>query len=40
MITFRVDQLTPCLKETATGKIYETEIVSFKQKKKLSKFNR
>lgn len=40
MINFKVDQLTPCLKEKDTGEIYETEIISLKRKSFLSKFNR
>lgn len=40
MIHFRVDQLTPCLKEYDTGEIYDTEVISLKRKSFLSKFNR
>ena len=40
MITFYIDELTPCLKETTTGDIAETEVVSLKRKTFLSKFNK
>lgn len=30
MITFKVDEVTPCLKEISTGDIYETEVVRIK----------
>lgn len=39
MITFKIDELTPCLKEVATGEIYDTEVVRIKRKSFLSKFN-
>lgn len=40
MIMFRVDELTPCLKNTETGEIYETEVIQLRRKSFLSKFNR
>ena len=40
MITFTIDTLTPCLQETSTGEIYETEVVRLKRKSFLSKFNK
>lgn len=40
MITFRIDEFTPCLKEVATGEIYDTEVVRIKRKSFLSKFNK
>jgi hypothetical protein len=40
MITFYVDELTPCLTEVATGEIYDTEVVQLKRKSFLSKFNK
>ena len=39
MITFTIDALTSCLKETNTGEIFETEIIRLKRKSFLSKFN-
>ena len=40
MITFKVDEVTPCLKEISTGDIYETEVVRIKRKSILKKYNR
>ena len=40
MITFQIDEFTPCLKEVATGEIYDTEVVRIKRKSFLSKFNK
>lgn len=40
MITFRIDEFTPCLKEAETGEIYDTEVVRLKRKSFLSKFNK
>jgi len=40
MITFNIDSLTPCLKETSTGEIYETEVIRLKRKSFLAKFNK
>lgn len=40
MITFKVDELVPCLKEVSTGDIYETEIIKLKRKSILQKFNK
>jgi len=40
MITFTIDTLTPCLKETSTGEIYETEVIRLKRKSFLAKFNK
>jgi hypothetical protein len=39
MITFKIDEITPCLKENATGEIYETEVVRIKRKSVLKKYN-
>lgn len=39
MITFKIDELVPCLKEIETGDIVETEVVRLKRKSFLSKFN-
>ena len=39
MITFIIDELTPCLKLVETGEIYDTEIIRIKRKSVLSKFN-
>lgn len=40
IITFKIDELTPCLKDVKTGEIYETEVVRLKRKSFLSKFNK
>jgi len=40
MITFYIDELTPCLKEVETGDILDTEVIALKRKSYLSKFNR
>ncbi len=33
MITFMVDEFTPCLKDCETGEIFHTEVVELKRKK-------
>ena len=40
MITYTIDELTPCLIEISTGEIYETEVVRLKRKSFLSKYNK
>ena len=40
MITFKIDELLPCLKKVETGEIFDTEVVRIKRKSFLSKFNR
>lgn len=40
MITFQIDDFTPCLRENETGEIYETEVVRIRRKSFLSKFNK
>lgn len=40
MITFKVDDLVPCLKDTKTGEYYDTEVIRIKRKSVLSKFNK
>ena len=37
MITFEIDELTPCLKDTETGELVQTEVVELKRKKVASK---
>ena len=32
MITFCIDELTPCLKDVVTGDILDTEVVALKRK--------
>lgn len=39
MITFYIDDVTPCLIEVDSGDIYETEIVRLRRKSVLSKYN-
>lgn len=40
MITFKIDELTPCLKDVMTGDILDTEVVRLRRKSFLSKFNK
>ena len=40
MITFKIDGLTPCLREIVSGEIYETEVIRIRRKSFLSKFNK
>jgi len=40
MVTFRIDELVPCLKSVETGEIFETEVVQIKRKSVLSKYNK
>ena len=40
MITFQVDELVPCLKDTETGDIYDTEVIRIRRKSILSKYNK
>ena len=39
MITFKIDEMVPCLKDMETGDIVETEVVRLRQKSFLRKFN-
>jgi len=40
MITFKIDDIVPCLKEVATGDIYDTEVVRIRRKSILEKYNK
>lgn len=40
MISFMIDEITPCLKSNETGEIYETEVIQLKRKSFLTKFNK
>lgn len=40
MITFYLDEITPCLKDVKTGGIVDTEVVRIRRKSFLSKFNK
>lgn len=40
MINFKIDQITPCLKSTQTGEIFETEVIRIRRKSFLQKFNK
>lgn len=40
MITVWIDEITPCLKDTSTGDIIETEVVQVTRKSYLSKYNK
>ena len=39
MICIQIDELTPCLTNTETGEIMETEVIQIKRKSFLSKYN-
>ena len=39
MITFVIDELTECLKDSITGESLETEVIELKRKTLLSRFN-
>ena len=39
MITFEIDELTNCLKDSITGESIETEVIELKRKSLLSRFN-
>lgn len=39
MIDFTVDAIVPCLKETATGDLYDTEVIRIRRKSILSRYN-
>ena len=40
MITFEIDEIVPCIKDTETGDIYDTEVVRIRRKSILSKYNK
>lgn len=40
MIVVTIDELTPCLQNTLTGELIETEVVQIRRKSFLQKFNR
>lgn len=40
MITFKIDEIVPCIKEVATGDIYDTEVIRIRRKSILEKYNR
>lgn len=40
MIAFGIDEIVPCLKDTVSGDIYETEVVRVIRKSILSKYNK
>ena len=40
MVTFYIDELTPCLKDAITGEVFETEVIALKRKSFLAKFNK
>lgn len=40
MICVTIDSLVPCLKDTLTGDIVETEVIRVKRKSFLQKFNK
>ena len=39
MVTFRIDEMIPCLKNVSTGEIFDTEVVRIRRKSFLEKFN-
>lgn len=40
MITVWIDEITPCLKDSFNGEIVETEVIPFKRKSVLKKYNK
>lgn len=40
MINVWIDEFTPCLKDTLTGELIDTEVIRIKRKSFLSKYNR
>ena len=40
MITFKLEEYTPCLKDVETGDLYDTEVARVKRKSFLAHFNR
>lgn len=40
MINVYIDEYTPCLRDSKTGEIFETEVIRIKRKSFLSKFNK
>jgi len=40
VITFPIDEYTPCLKNTITGEIVETEVIRLRRKSFLAKYNK
>ena len=39
MITLTIDEITPCLKDTRTGELADTEVIRLKRKSFLKKYN-
>lgn len=39
MIDFMIDDIVPCLREVATGELYDTEVVRIRRKSVLRKYN-
>ena len=39
MITFMIDEFTPCLKDCETGELFQTEVVELKRKSYLAQFH-
>lgn len=40
MINFTIEDIVPCLKETSTGDLYDTEVIRIRRKSILSKYNK
>ena len=40
MITFKIDEIVPCLKELSTGDLYDTEVIRIRRKSILEKYNK
>ncbi len=40
MITVWIDEMTPCLKNSETGELYETEVIRIRRKSFLQKYNK
>lgn len=39
MINVYIDEFTPCLKDTSTGELVQTEVIQIKRKSFLKKYN-
>ena len=39
MITLIIDEITPCLKDTRTGELADTEVIRLRRKSFLKKYN-
>jgi hypothetical protein len=40
MLTVRIDELTPCLKDNNTGELIDTEVIRIRRTSFLQKYNK